>query len=899
MKKLSIFLVLLVATTTLVAAQSSPPAQVRVHMLPVVNRSGQAQFDAVATTVTGTVSLTLRLLGDYVISQGEPAGPVPLPPEGTAREDALATLAEELAVENIVFGEVLPPVGDELPRIRLGVYDRLTGQITVQEERTPQSLFGIFTITDELASDVLSGFAGRRVAFGSVRITPEYAGTGEPPPYRVALDGEVIGANLRSVDSILTGSHRLTVTTEVLGEERTLLDEEISVEEGATREVALQLPDVDLVAEAQDRARREAEERQRSAIRRLQAERRTYSSTIAAELYLTAEEFLDPQAIREEALENARVQAQFDLRRGQTMLSDRRWNEGMATHEAIGELARTFDQDDLFGYRDQIGFATSSYGEILVQEERNPNALLPWVLFGAAFAVTLPTGESPFVEAGPPMAQYAPFLPVVFAGVSTAIWNATDWDYRPSRRLLRRYGQDGFEAVERLRPWPQWEIAPGITATMGFNGYRITPESSGAQYGVGTVRFGQGSFTPALRVRHWLDARNAVGGELRIASLAGFQEIAILSETYGYTIENDALGGDYSELDITELFGASLDWSHTRTGRTILDAGLTLRLLEFSTDNIRYNDGSILEEETYEELLGGSTAFVAIPGVRTGIGLRFGRGDLPPWEFALHYRMERAAFPNGVLAEEGPFYLSRFDASIRRSILIGVAGDEAGDGTGEAARPAGPSGQDTTSVAEARARAEERWTPHPLWIYADPGGFLTRGPRMGVEYQLTPRWSVGVHGRWAASLAMAEIIPGVTTLQQPEFAWPGASVRWYTSPQSVDHGTREAGWYVGAIVEYGWFDLPLLERIRPEDEVEFVANSGSLWFLLAEIGYRRPIGRSGFLDIGVQAGGRLGEGYTSQRYLRFADGTTEEPTVTTLGAGTWIYPTLSLGTRLY
>ncbi|HKK47839.1 MAG TPA: hypothetical protein VJ932_02000, partial [Alkalispirochaeta sp.] len=605
---------------------------VRVHVLPVVNRSDQAQFDAVATTVTGTVSLTLRLLGNYEISRGA-TDSATLPPDPAVRVPALAAFAEELQVENIVFGEILPSDDAELPRIRLGVFDRLSGGITVQQERTPQGLFDIFTVTDELAADVLSGFSGRRVAFGSIRITAEYAGTGEPPPYRVVLDGEALGANLRSVDSILTGSHQLTITTEVLGEERVLLDEQISVEEAAPREVALELPDIDLVAVEQDRARREAEERQRAAVRRLQAERRTYSSTLAAELYLTADEFLDPQLIRREARENARVQAQFELQRGRTMLANRRWDEGISTHEAIGELATRFDQNDLFGYPEEIGFATSTYGAVLVQEERNPNALLPWVLFGAAVAATIPTThDSRFVEPGPPMAQYVPFFPMVFAGASIAIWNATDWDYRPTRRLLRRYGEDGMEAVDRQRPWPQWEMAPGITATMGLNTYRITPGPSGEANDVDEIRLFQASFIPALRVRYWLTSQTAAGGELRVAPIGGNHVLHVLTSSNPM-------------LHISELFQVSGDWSHTRTGRTILDAGLTLRLLELSTDTIRSansEDSDVLIEETYEELLGGSTAFVAIPGVRTGFELRFGRGELPPWGFSLHYRVERA-----------------------------------------------------------------------------------------------------------------------------------------------------------------------------------------------------------------------------------------------------------------
>lgn len=124
MKSLILLIVLLPTATSFLGAQSSAPGEIRVHVLPVVNRSDQAQFDAVATTVTGTVSLTLRLLGDYEISQGEPAEPTaqdeapppgpgatehrPLPTDPLARREALAALAEELSVENLVFGEVLP-----------------------------------------------------------------------------------------------------------------------------------------------------------------------------------------------------------------------------------------------------------------------------------------------------------------------------------------------------------------------------------------------------------------------------------------------------------------------------------------------------------------------------------------------------------------------------------------------------------------------------------------------------------------------------------------------------------------------------------------------------------------------------------------------------------------------
>ncbi|MFW5828535.1 MAG: hypothetical protein ACOCU4_10600, partial [Alkalispirochaeta sp.] len=308
---------------------------IRVHILPVTNRTGESQFDAVATTVTSTVSLTLRLLGNYEISEDEPKGSAertPLPTDQTARLEILAELAETLAVENIVFGEVLP--GDPVLEITLSVYDRLSGEITQQERRRPQSLFGIFGATDELAAALLSGFSGRRVAFGSIRIDPrisrdgvDEAGTGggaatgddelRPPDYRVILDGEDLGPNLRSIDSILTGEHRLTIIADILGEEETLLDRTVTVEEGATFALTLELPDIDLAAETAALERRRAQERLDTALRELEEARAAIEQKasftrswqeqfdeidLAEEYFLTADEYLDPARIREAAV---------------------------------------------------------------------------------------------------------------------------------------------------------------------------------------------------------------------------------------------------------------------------------------------------------------------------------------------------------------------------------------------------------------------------------------------------------------------------------------------------------------------------------------------------------------------------------------------------------------------
>ena len=117
------------------------------------------------------------------------------------------------------------------------------------------------------------------------------------------------------------------------------------------------------------------------------------------------------------------------------------------------------------------------------------------------------------------------------------------------------------------------------------------------------------------------------------------------------------------------------------------------------------------------------------------------------------------------------------------------------------------------------------------------------------------------------------------------------SLRWYQNAQDYPlqpslTDDRTAGWYAGGIVEYGSFDLPLKEGTSPDDEDEFLSNGGSFWFVLAESGHRLPVGRSGFLDVRLQAGARLGEGYERKRYQVLSVGTTETHTSTSVGAGT-------------
>jgi hypothetical protein len=989
---------LVALTVVLPVVFPQSPGRIRVHVLPIENRTERNQFDAVGATVSDTAALTLRLLGSYEISQGRQpaiASLLPLPADPARRLESLGLIAESLEVENVVFGEVLPGAADdarseagteagtgpgssgELPRIRLAVFDRLSGTVTFEAERTPTTLFDIFAVTDELAAEVLSGFSGRRVAFGSIRITPErsreggealssvHGETSVPeetsvpgqtsvpapiPGYRVILDGELLGADLRSIDSILTGTHRIVITTDVLGEERVVYAATVAVEENRVTNLRVTFPDVDLEEEAALAERRRRDAAQAEALDALADERNRLETLLGAfgggnlpgtfrgdprraapgaarnipvsrDLYLRSSEFLDPAAIREAALGNAALAADYRRAEARRLFAEGRPDGAVAAQEEILALSDTFPAPDLFGYREEISWSVDRYGEATVQRELSPRSLVPWLLFGTSIALSIPMS---YMYPGPPQEQNVPLIPIMVTAAGTAVWNARDWDYRPIERSLRRYGRDGEEVIAVSRPRRQWEFAAGVGATFGLTGFRIEPGPVARSYGVETIELAHATAgSPSFRLRYWRSPSVALGGEVQIGTLTGSESLVSLGADFTYAIEGTE-DRDYVELDVNQLFLVMAGGSYTRTGRSLLEAGLSLRLLDFSTGNLRY-ETDFLQEEVYEELLGGGTTFVAVPGVTTGVTVRFGRGVLPPWEVGLTYRLERLAFPNGTLADAGPFFVSRFDAALRRSIQLGplLAGTEgslplpgssggdgsyggAGAGGGNAAPAATRTGDPPPTAATARAAAEERWTPSPLILYADPAGALIRGARIGLEYIVDPRWTVGVHGRWGGAgmgpfVGLAKEMPA-----RVEYHWPGVSVRRYQRDQDVAAREGRSGWYAGGVIEYANFDLPARRETYtdPSDPLNPTGGSvqvdeGSLWFVLVDGGYRLAIGRAAFLDLGAQVGVRFGEGYRSATTEFFGDGSEQVVEEIVIGSGTWVYPTLAIGTRLY
>jgi hypothetical protein len=870
--------------------------RIRVHILPVENTSGNGQFDAVGTTVTGTVGLALRLLEDYAITTGAPAAItdlLPLPEDQAARESRLTALAERLEVENIVFGEVLPAPPDSasgIPSIRLAVFDRLSESITVDETRSPDSLFDIFSAVDELAADVLSGFSGRRIAFGSVRLAPERssaaagsapAGSATPPlDYRVYLDNQEIGTNIRSIDSVLTGSHRLRITVTDRGQERIIYNQAIEIEEGRSSAISFVLPEAHTEAAPTASPVGEQEAALAAALEAIRAERATGGTEVAAGYYLDADSYLDPALVREEARENARLAAEAAVAEGRDAFATRDWQAGLLSHETAAQLGTQFDQEDTWGLQPDISFALTTGTEYEVQAERLPPVFLSVVAATAGLLPTLQRQVSvePVFRSSPLsfQNQMIPLLPVTAGFALTTLWNVWDGSRVPSRRSLRAYGRQitGPPANPRFNP-RVWEVT--LSGSLGYYEVNSRLSDEGANAGTLTsgdsVQVNEDVFVPTagsdpsgvvVGIRRWIDEENAVGVEYinRLGPKSAMIHFDVIPS--GFNQRRDV------QIFNTGVIDMAAYWVHTRTGGAFVRLGVAYRRENPDLERAIEDEASRI----LVEYLFGSGGPVNIWAVQVGAGTRFGRLPSRPWELGFMYQMDRTRYPDGYLSTSafGPLYSHVLSARLTRTVGFG-------------ARVATESDADPSvrSIADARAMAESRWSPSRWSLVFDPVGFFGWGIRYGAEWAVTENISItgGIRSLRSEYWTLAGIMAH-RRVPVPDFvALPGFGVRYYRGQPRNPDADGATGWYAGLYTEFMYFD-GLTDRWSRKIDNRNTSISGTSVIPQIDLGYRFQFGGRFRLDAGTTIGMGVGEITLAYEQL-------EEGSDTVIGSGTEYY----------
>ena len=201
----------------------------RVAIIPMENMVKDEQYSVICGTVTDTVELTLKLIGEYNVTRVD--GVKPYEDPGSVKR-----YAERNKIDSIIFGKAyLDRNGNMI--FQMSVYDRNWNVITITEERKAESIFEIFDAAEELVVSVVENFSGIHVGFGTIRLF----NLSEKGDFEVFIDGEFVGKNLPEVKRVLNGVRRVEVKQKRLLEEHVVLDTEVEVYEDEVTDLSFNL----------------------------------------------------------------------------------------------------------------------------------------------------------------------------------------------------------------------------------------------------------------------------------------------------------------------------------------------------------------------------------------------------------------------------------------------------------------------------------------------------------------------------------------------------------------------------------------------------------------------------------------------------------------------------------
>ncbi|MGL1890621.1 MAG: hypothetical protein OCD02_03295 [Spirochaetaceae bacterium] len=179
-------------------AQSKPIVQID----PVINLSGETWLDPVCISSTNGVSLILSLLGRFEVNRDETEVLEVLD------TSILKERAETMGYDNIIFGSCT--IKDEAFIITMSAYDRSLDKITYSGSTVVESIFDTFDAVDQITYELVEGFSGIHVTYGSLVLIPPV--TGEP--FNFTLDGVALPKGVFSIDKMPSGTHKLAVSQE-------------------------------------------------------------------------------------------------------------------------------------------------------------------------------------------------------------------------------------------------------------------------------------------------------------------------------------------------------------------------------------------------------------------------------------------------------------------------------------------------------------------------------------------------------------------------------------------------------------------------------------------------------------------------------------------------------------
>ncbi|MFW5643006.1 MAG: hypothetical protein ACOCYQ_03170 [Alkalispirochaeta sp.] len=219
----------------------------RIAVVPFVNTTGVEQWDALGRATAETIELTLRLSGQFDLSEIPGIDTInPYAPDGPVR---LREIAEEHRLDAAIVGRISDLENGRV-ELQAAAYSAVTGTIIGEETREAFGSFDILDAADELVILASSAFLGYHVDFGGIILQPSR----EDVPYVVYIDGVPVGRNIASVPQVLTGRRTIEIAVVTGRGEQYVYSADRLIRPGEAIEIAIGLPAVTNAEQVQIRA---------------------------------------------------------------------------------------------------------------------------------------------------------------------------------------------------------------------------------------------------------------------------------------------------------------------------------------------------------------------------------------------------------------------------------------------------------------------------------------------------------------------------------------------------------------------------------------------------------------------------------------------------------------------
>ncbi len=207
----------------------------RIAIVPMRNDSGEPAYDAVARTVSDSVGLVLRLLGDFAVTEvyDEPA----LASVDIEDQQQIALLVESAPFEEVIYGNLIRNDQRQL-EFRLNLYSAEEQGVRFAPTAVARSIFAVFDAADEITVALVSEFSDVRVGFGELEIVL-VDGEGL---FDVFLDQTRIRNPETDLQNVLNGSYELTIRQDRLLGETVIYRQQVEIFEDRTTRVEFAIP---------------------------------------------------------------------------------------------------------------------------------------------------------------------------------------------------------------------------------------------------------------------------------------------------------------------------------------------------------------------------------------------------------------------------------------------------------------------------------------------------------------------------------------------------------------------------------------------------------------------------------------------------------------------------------